>query len=93
MRANGQFLPAPLCRSAMTVSPSASLSVALPSFGSSVTSLSPRGAGLLGDFGVGLEFAGVDGFFDFLRARHLLGGVADEQRHRAEQDDHPGQPP
>ena len=28
MRANGQFLPAPLCRSAMTVSPSASLSVA-----------------------------------------------------------------
>ena len=29
---------------------------------------------------------------DFLRLRHLLRGVADEQRHRADQDDHPCQP-
>lgn len=30
-------------------------------------------------FREGSEFAGVDGVFDFLRVRHLLGGVADEQ--------------
>ena len=45
-----------------------------------------------GDFSVELQFLGAGGFLDFLRLRHLLRGVADEQRRPAEQNDHPGQP-
>ena len=35
---------------------------------------------------VELKLSGVDGFLDVLGVRHLLSGVTDEQRHRA--DDH-----
>ena len=45
-----------------------------------------------GEFRDELRFLGVDGFLGLLRVRHLLRGVADEQRHPAEQDDHPAQP-
>jgi hypothetical protein len=37
-------------------------------------------------------FMCVDGFLNFLGPPYLLRGVADEQCHRTEQDDHPGQP-
>ena len=37
-----------------------------------------------------LQFRGVDGFLGFLRVRHLLRGVADEQRYPTDQEAHPG---
>ena len=33
-----------------------------------------------------LQLSGVEGFLDFLRVGDLFGGVADEQRHRADDD-------
>lgn len=39
-----------------------------------------------------LRSLGVDGLLDFLRLRHLLRGVANEQRQSTDQDGHPGQP-
>ena len=45
-----------------------------------------------GEFNDELQFLVANGLLDLLRLRHLLRGVADEQRHPAEQDDHPGQP-
>jgi hypothetical protein len=45
-----------------------------------------------GNFSDELQLRGVDGFLGFLRLRHLLRAVADEQRHPTEQDDRPCQP-
>jgi hypothetical protein len=39
-----------------------------------------------------LQFLCIDGHLDFLRSRHLRRGVVDEQRHSADEDDHPAQP-
>ena len=39
-----------------------------------------------------LFFQKVGGFLGFLRLPYLLRGVADEQGHRGQEDDHPGQP-
>ena len=36
-----------------------------------------------------LQFLGIDSFLDFLCVRHLLCGVADEQRRSADEDDYP----
>jgi hypothetical protein len=40
--------------------------------------------------GVQFQFSSFDGFLDFRRVRHLLRGVADEQRHHTDHDGHPG---
>jgi hypothetical protein len=40
---------------------------------------------------VRLQFPGGHGFLDFLRVRHLLRGVADEQGHPTDEDGYAGQ--